>query len=92
MILALVEKTPDIAIEELRQALAEKGVIFGYGTIRRFFARPVNRRGNGPPPMEWAPWGGRLGKQELTIEPGFRRMEANGEASHAQHRVQAPGR
>ena len=39
MILALVEETPDIAIEELRQALAEKGVTFGYGTIRRFFAR-----------------------------------------------------
>ena len=39
MILALVEETPDIAIEELRQALAEKGVAFGYSTIRRFFAR-----------------------------------------------------
>jgi len=33
------KETPDIAIEELRQALAEKGVTFGYGTIRRFFAR-----------------------------------------------------
>src|SRR6516164_4689132 len=30
MILALVEETPDIAIEELRHALAEKGVTFGY--------------------------------------------------------------
>jgi len=39
MILALVEETPDIAIEELRQTLAEKGVAFGYSTIRRFFAR-----------------------------------------------------
>jgi len=37
-ILALIEETSDVAIEELRQALAEKGV-FGYGTIRRFFAR-----------------------------------------------------
>ena len=45
-----------------------------------------------PPPMEWAPWGGRLGRQELTLVPGFRRMEAHGPASHAQHRVQAPGR
>ena len=39
MILALIEETPDLAIEELRQALAEKGVTVGYGTIRRFFAR-----------------------------------------------------
>ena len=38
-ILGLVEATPDIAIEELRQALADKGVTVGYGTIRRFFAR-----------------------------------------------------
>jgi transposase len=38
-ILSLVEETPDIAIEELRRALADKGVTFGYGTIRRFFAR-----------------------------------------------------
>jgi transposase len=38
-ILALVEATPDMAIEELRQALADKGVTVGYGTIRRFFVR-----------------------------------------------------
>jgi transposase len=38
-ILSLLEATPDIAIEELRQALADKGVTSGYGTIRRFFAR-----------------------------------------------------
>jgi transposase len=35
----LVEETPDIAIEELRQALTDQGVTIGYGTIRRFFAR-----------------------------------------------------
>ena len=38
--------------------------------------------------MEWAPWAGRLDQQELTIEPGFRRMEAHGQAPHAQHRRQ----
>lgn len=39
LILAMIEETPDLAIEELRQALAEKGVTVGYGTIRRFFGR-----------------------------------------------------
>jgi transposase len=38
-ILAVLEATPDIAIEELRGALHGKGLVFGYGTIRRFFAR-----------------------------------------------------
>ena len=38
-ILALIEETPDMAIEELRQRLANKGVTVGYGTIRRFFVR-----------------------------------------------------
>jgi transposase len=38
-ILALLEATPDMAIEELRRGLAEKGLLVGYGTIRRFFAR-----------------------------------------------------
>ena len=42
--------------------------------------------------LEWAPWVGRLDEQELTIEPGFRRMEAHGQAPHAQHRIQAPSR
>ena len=27
--------------------------------------------------MEWARWGGQLGEQELTLGPGFRRMEAH---------------
>jgi hypothetical protein len=35
MILATLEATPDIAIEELRRALADKGQVVGYGTIRR---------------------------------------------------------
>jgi transposase len=38
-VLAVLEATPDIAIEELRGALQEKGLVFGYGTIRRFFVR-----------------------------------------------------
>jgi transposase len=38
-ILAILEAKSDIAIGELRDALGEKGVVVGYGTIRRFFAR-----------------------------------------------------
>jgi transposase len=47
-ILTLIEATPDIAIEELRQALGEKGVTVGYGTIRRFFARHAITRKKRP--------------------------------------------
>ena len=47
-ILALVEETPDIAIEELRRTLADKGLVFGYGTIRRFFARHAITRKKRP--------------------------------------------
>jgi transposase len=47
-ILALIEETPDIAIEELRQGLADKGVTFGYGTIRRFFVRHAITRKKRP--------------------------------------------
>ncbi len=47
-ILGLVEATPDIAIEELRQALADKGVAVGYGTIRRFFVRHAITRKKRP--------------------------------------------
>jgi transposase len=38
-ILSVLEETPDITIEELRSSLSQKGLIFGFGTIRRFFAR-----------------------------------------------------
>jgi transposase len=38
-ILAMLKATPDIAIEELRRSLAEKDLVFGEGTIRRFLAR-----------------------------------------------------
>ncbi|MDF2971961.1 MAG: Transposase protein, partial [Microvirga sp.] len=39
LILALVEETPDITLEELRTALAGRGLTVGYGTLWRFFAR-----------------------------------------------------
>src|SRR5215210_1016509 len=38
-ILAVLAKTPEIAIEELRRALAEHGLSFGFGTLQRFFKR-----------------------------------------------------
>jgi transposase len=47
-ILSVLEETPDITIEELRQALGEKGLSFGFGTIRRFFARhEITRKKDG---------------------------------------------
>jgi transposase len=39
LILGLVEATPDITLEELRTALAARGVAAGYGSLWRFFAR-----------------------------------------------------
>ena len=39
LIRALLEETPDITIEELRMALAERGRRFGFGTIQRVFRR-----------------------------------------------------
>ena len=39
LILSLLEETPDITIEEMRQALAGRGHVFGFGTIQRFFKR-----------------------------------------------------
>ncbi len=38
-ILALLKETPDAAIAELRRSLAQKGLVFGEGTVRRFLAR-----------------------------------------------------
>ena len=39
LILELLEDRPDQTIEELRCALAERGLRFGFGTIHRFFVR-----------------------------------------------------
>ncbi len=38
-ILRVLEARRDMTIEELRSALAEQGLGFGYGTLWRFFAR-----------------------------------------------------
>jgi len=38
-ILERIEAEPDLTIEELRDELKERGVIVGYGTVWRFFAR-----------------------------------------------------
>lgn len=35
----LMAETPDMTIEELRHALADRGQHFGYGTLQRFFRR-----------------------------------------------------
>jgi transposase len=39
VILALVDETRDITLEELRAALAAQGLKLGYGTLWRFFDR-----------------------------------------------------
>jgi putative transposase len=38
-VLALLRERPDQTIEGLRHDLAERGIVVGYGSIRRFFAR-----------------------------------------------------
>jgi hypothetical protein len=35
----VLKGAPDITIEELRRGLAQKGLVFGEGTIRRFLVR-----------------------------------------------------
>jgi transposase len=37
-LLALIEVTPDLTLEEVRAALAARGIHVGYGTVWRFFA------------------------------------------------------
>lgn len=51
-LLALVEKTPDITLEEMRRALAGKGVRASVNTLWRFFDRrgiTVKKRRGTPP-------------------------------------------
>ncbi|MBJ7532580.1 hypothetical protein JDN40_00275, partial [Rhodomicrobium vannielii ATCC 17100] len=38
-ILALVDETPDMTLQELRAALQDRGIAAGYGTLWRFFDR-----------------------------------------------------
>jgi transposase len=39
LIKAIADATPDITVEELRAAVVERGHVFGYGTLQRFFRR-----------------------------------------------------
>ena len=39
LIRQLIDDVPDATVEELRRALAERGHLFGYGTLQRFFRR-----------------------------------------------------
>jgi transposase len=48
-IMALLEASPDITIEELRDSLSKQSLSFGYGTIRRFFERHKITRKKRPP-------------------------------------------
>lgn len=38
-VLAMLSERPDCAIEALRHDLRERGIVIGYGSIRRFFER-----------------------------------------------------
>jgi transposase len=38
-ILAMLDETTDITLEELRRQMADKGLVFGDGTVRRFLKR-----------------------------------------------------
>ena len=56
-ILAMLDDTPDITLEELRRQLADKGLIFGDGTVRRFLKRHKITRKKRPrtPPNRTGP-------------------------------------
>ena len=49
LVLSLIDETADITIEEIRHALAERGHVFGFGTIQRFFKRHAITRKKRPP-------------------------------------------
>lgn len=49
-ILATLDATPDLTINELRARLAENGLSFGFGSAQRFFKRhAITRKSYGPP-------------------------------------------
>lgn len=56
-VLALLEERPDCTIEGLRHDLAEKGIVVGYGSIRRFFEREgiTRKKRRWPRPSSTAP-------------------------------------
>ncbi|KAF0142278.1 MAG: Transposase [Rhodospirillaceae bacterium] len=35
----LFDETPNMTIEEIRQALSDRGHVFGFGTVQRFLKR-----------------------------------------------------
>lgn len=49
LILSLRAATPDMTLEEMREALAERGHVFGFGTLQRFFKRHRITRKKRPP-------------------------------------------
>jgi transposase len=50
-ILAMLEETTDITLEELRRQMADKGLVFGDGTVRRFLKRhKITRKKRQPTP------------------------------------------
>ncbi len=57
VILGLIEEPPDITLAELRARLADKGLVFGDGTVRRFLKRHAITRKKRPrtPPSRIAP-------------------------------------
>src|ERR1700733_3072956 len=80
---ARAEKS-DVTLQALCDRLsAERGVKADTSMMSRFF----RRIGVGVGPRA-----GQGSDTDLTVEPGFRKMEAHGQAPHVQHRVQAPGR
>ena len=56
-ILALLAEAPDITLEELRRRLAEVGLVFGDGTVRRLLKRHAITRKKRPrtPPSKTDP-------------------------------------
>jgi transposase len=49
LVLSLLEETPDMTLEEMREALAERRHAFGFGTLQRFFKRHRITRKKRPP-------------------------------------------
>jgi transposase len=49
LVLQMLDSMCDATIDELRRALGEQGHWFGYGTLRRFFARHRITRKKRPP-------------------------------------------
>lgn len=49
LVLSLIEETPDMTLEDMREALAGRGHVFGFGTLQRFFKRHRITRKKRPP-------------------------------------------